>query len=77
MTAEAVQVARYFGAGIAVLALLGVGLGLGNLVAAMLNAVAKNPEAKDEIFRFGLIGLAFTEAIGLFALVVALLILFV
>ena len=39
--------------------------------------LAKNPEAKDSIFSFGLIGLAFTEAIGLFALVVALLILFV
>lgn len=77
MASEIVQVARYIGAGIAVFALFGVGLGLGNLVSAMLSAVAKNPSAKNDIFSFGLIGLAFTEAIGLFALVVAFLILFV
>lgn len=73
---DTIETGRFFAAAIAVLPLFGVGLGLGNLVSSMLAAVAKNPEAKNDIFQLGLIGLAFTEAIGLFSLAVAFAILF-
>ena len=43
--------ARFIGAGIAVIALFGVGLGLGKLFAAVVDAMARNPEVKDEIKR--------------------------
>lgn len=73
---ELAQAAKYIAAGIAVLSLYGVGTALGNLVSSMINALAKNPAIKNDLFTFSLIGLAFTEAIGLFALVIAFLILF-
>ncbi len=71
-----VEAARFIGAGIAVFALLGVGLGLGNIFSNWLNAIARNPEAKDKLSTVGMLGFALTEAIALFALLIAFLILF-
>ena len=71
-----VNAAKMIGAGIAVLALLGVGIGLGNIFSSLINAIARNPSAKNEIFPVGMIGFALTESIALFAFVVAMIILF-
>ena len=37
---------------------------------------SKNPTLKDDLFRFAILGFALTEAIALFALMIAFLILF-
>ncbi len=71
-----VEAARYLGAAIAAIALYGVGLSMGNLFSAWLNAVSRNPDAEDKMRSVGMLGFALTESIGLFALLVALLILF-
>ena len=72
MEAEA---AKLIGAGIAVIALAGVGIG--NICASLISSIARNPAARDEVFGIGILGFALTEAIALFALVIALLLLFV
>ena len=74
MEAEA---AKLIGAGIAVLPLLGVGIGIGNIFSSLVNSIARNPSARNDVFCIGILGFALTEAIALFALVVALLLLFV
>ena len=74
MEAEA---AKLIGAGIAVIALAGVGVGIGNIFASLISSIARNPAARDEVFGIGSLGFALTEAIALFALVIALLLLFV
>ena len=74
MEAEA---AKLIGAGIAVIALAGVGVGIGNIFASLISSIARNPGARDEVFGIGILGFALTEAIALFALVIALLLLFV
>lgn len=71
-----VEAAKMIGAGLAVVALLGVGLGLGNLFSNLINAIARNPAAKGEIFPIGMIGFALTESIALLAFIVAMIILF-
>ena len=71
-----VEAAKMIGAGIAVLPLLGVGLGIGNIFSSLVNSIARNPSARDSVFGIGILGFALTEAIALFALVVALLMLF-
>ena len=71
-----VNAAKMIGAGIAMIALLGVGLGLGNIFSNLINAIARNPEAKNEIFPIGMIGFALTESIALLAFIVAMIILF-
>ena len=73
MEAEA---AKLIGAGIAVLPLLGVGIGIGNIFSSLVNSIARNPSARNDVFGIGILGFALTEAIALFALVVALLMLF-
>lgn len=72
-----IEAAKFIAGAIAVLPLLGVGIGLGNLFSAMINAIGRNPGAKASIMQAGFIGAALTEAIALFALVVGILILFV
>jgi F-type H+-transporting ATPase subunit c len=65
------------GAGIAVIALMGVGVGIGNIFATLISSVARNPAARGEVFGIGILGFALTEAVALFALLIAFLILFV
>lgn len=71
------EAAKLIGAGIAVLPLLGVGIGIGNIFSSLVNSIARNPSARGDVFGIGILGFALTEAIALFALVVALLLLFV
>jgi F-type H+-transporting ATPase subunit c len=71
-----VEAAKMIGAGLAVIALAGVGIGIGNIFSALVTSIARNPAARSEVFGIGILGFALTEAIALFALVVALLLLF-
>ena len=71
-----VEAAKMIGAGLAVIALAGVGVGIGNIFSALVTSIACNPAARGEVFGIGILGFALTEAIALFALVVALLLLF-
>ena len=68
--------AKAIGAGIAVIALLGVGIGIGNIFSSLVASVARNPSARDTVFPLGILGFALTEAVALFALLIAFLILF-
>ncbi len=68
--------AKMIGAGIATLALAGVGIGLGNIFGSFLGAALRNPTAAPKLFGNLLLGFALTEAVALFALVIAFLILF-
>ena len=72
-----VQAARMIGAGIAVIALMGVGIGIGNIFATLISSIARNPAARGEVFGIGILGFALTEAVALFAMLIAFLILFV
>ncbi len=56
---------------------IGPGLGIGMLVAAGLQAIGRNPEAASKIQTNMILGIAFAEAIAIYALVVALILKFV
>ncbi|MDQ2763978.1 MAG: ATP synthase subunit C family protein [Pseudomonadota bacterium] len=71
-----VAAAKAIGAGIAVIALAGVGIGIGNIFSSLVTSVARNPTARDAVFPLGILGFALTEAVALFALLIAFLILF-
>ena len=70
------KAAQMIGAGIVTVALAGAGVGIGNIFSGLVVAVSRNPNEKDELFRFAILGFALTEAIALFALMIAFLILF-
>jgi F-type H+-transporting ATPase subunit c len=69
--------AKNLGAGLAVIALAGVGVGIGNIFSALVSSVARNPSARDNVFGLAILGFALTEAVALYALVIAFIILFV
>lgn len=65
-------------AGLAIgLGALGPGLGIGLLAGKALEALGRNPEARGPIQQNMILALAFAEAIAIYALVVAVMILFV
>ena len=67
---------KFVGAGAAAIGLAGAGAGIGNLFASHVASVARNPAVEQKIFPITMLGFALTEAAGLFALLVAFLILF-
>jgi F-type H+-transporting ATPase subunit c len=69
--------AKMIGAGIAVVGLGGVGAGIGNIFSTTIASLARNPAAQPLIQLPMWVGFALVEAIALYALVVALIILFV
>ena len=55
---------------------IGPGIGIGILVGKALEAIGRNPEASGKIQTVMILGIAFTEAIAIYALVIALLVKF-
>jgi F-type H+-transporting ATPase subunit c len=74
MEAEA---AKYLGAGLACFGMAGAALGLGNIFGSFLTGALRNPSAADGQFGRLVFGFAVTEALGIFSLLVALILLFV
>jgi F-type H+-transporting ATPase subunit c len=70
------QAAKFIGAGLACFALIGAGVGIGNIFANYLSGALRNPSAAPDQFTNLLIGFALCEATGLFGLLIALMILF-
>ncbi len=65
------------GAGIAMIAGIGPGIGEGQAVASACEAIGRQPEAKSDITSTMLMGCAVAETTGLYALVIAILLIFV
>ena len=73
MDAEA---AKYIGAGLAMLGMIGAGIGLGILFGNYLNGALRNPSAAAGQVGNLFVGAALAEAIGILAFVLALLLIF-
>ncbi len=65
------------GAGAAMIAGIGPGIGEGNAVAKACEAIGRQPEAKGPVTTTMLMGCAIAETTGLYALVIAILLIFV
>ena len=61
------------GAGIAMIAGIGPGIGEGNAVAKACEAIGRQPESKDAVTTTMIMGCAIAETTGLYALVIAIL----
>lgn len=72
-----VQGLKYIGAGLAMVGTLGAGLGIGILGSGALQGIARNPDTAGTIQINMILAIAFAEAVAIYALVVALVILFV
>jgi F-type H+-transporting ATPase subunit c len=70
------QSAKLIGAGAASIGLAGAGAGIGTVFGALVIGMSRNPSMKNELFRVAILGFALTEAMALFALMMAFLILY-
>lgn len=71
------EVAKTLGMAIVVgLGVIGPGIGLGLLVGKALEAIGRNPEASGKITSTMFIGIAVTDALAIFALVIGFIIKF-
>src|SRR6516165_4996108 len=68
--------AKYIGAGIACIGMGGAGVGVGIIFGNYLAAALRNPSAAQGQFGNLIFGFAITEALGIFSLLIALLLLF-
>jgi F-type H+-transporting ATPase subunit c len=66
--------AKIIGAGLATIGLTGAGIGIGLVFAALINSTSRNPSLRGQLFTYTILGFALTEALGLFALMMAFLV---
>ncbi|KAK0055881.1 ATP synthase lipid-binding protein mitochondrial, partial [Biomphalaria pfeifferi] len=70
------QAAKYIGAGAATVGVAGSGAGIGSVFGSLVIGYARNPSLKGQLFSFAILGFALSEAMGLFCLMMAFLLLF-
>ncbi|MFL1780765.1 ATP synthase subunit c [Candidatus Hepatincolaceae symbiont of Richtersius coronifer] len=67
---------KYLGVGLCMLPLAAVASSIGKIFSTLVTETSRNPAAKTSLFTYSLIGFALVEAAGLYALVVAFIMLF-
>ncbi len=67
---------KFIGVGLACFGMLGAAIGVAMIFNALLNGVARNPSAGENMQKMALIGAGLVEAMGLFSFVIGILILF-
>jgi F-type H+-transporting ATPase subunit c len=65
------EAAKKIGGGIASIGLVGAGVGIGTVPGPSTIGISRNPSSRQELPRFAILGFALTEAIALFALMMA------
>jgi len=72
-----IDAGKYIGAGLACIGMAGAGIGVGSLFGNFLSGALRNPSAAQGQFSNLIFGFAVTEALGIFSLLIALLLIFV
>ena len=75
--ASIIRAAQMIGAGLAMIGALGGGIGIGLSVHGALGGMARNPDMSGSLMTNMILGIAFSEAIAIYCLVIAFLMLFV
>ncbi len=72
-----IQAAKIIASGLATTCLIGAGVGIGLVFGALIIGVSRNPSFRGQFFSYAILGFSFAEATGLFALMMAFLLLYV
>jgi F-type H+-transporting ATPase subunit c len=68
--------AKYIGAGLECSGLIGAGVGIGVIFSSLISSTARNRQIRGQLFTYAILGFSLAEATGLFALMVAFLLLY-
>jgi|TARA_B110000259_G_C14032591_1_gene407449 F-type H+-transporting ATPase subunit c len=67
---------KYIGVGLCSIAMLGAAIAVGNIFSSFFNAVSRNPSATPKIEKYVYVAVGLAEAMGIFAVLLAFLMLF-
>ena len=70
------QASKLIAAGLSTISLAGSGIGIGVVFSGLILGISRNPVITKQLFIYSILGFALTEAIALFGLMMAFLILF-
>ncbi|KAL9695318.1 hypothetical protein quinque_014603 [Culex quinquefasciatus] len=76
VTRDIDSAAKFIGAGAATVGVAGSGAGIGTVFGSLIIGYARNPSLKQQLFSYAILGFALSEAMGLFCLMMAFLLLF-
>lgn len=68
--------AKIIGAGLATISIAGAAIGVGLVFASLILGVSRNPSIRPQLFTYAILGFALSEALGLFGLMMAFLLLY-
>ncbi len=68
---------KYIGIGLLAIGALGAALGVGNIFAALLNGIARNPGAEPQLAKYFILGAGMVEALGIFCVGALFILIFV
>jgi F-type H+-transporting ATPase subunit c len=67
---------KYIGVGLCAIGMAGAALAIGNIFGAFFNSIARNPSAAPKLEKYIYIAAGLAEAMGIFAVLLAFLIMF-
>ncbi|MBY0406221.1 MAG: F0F1 ATP synthase subunit C [Rickettsiales bacterium] len=67
---------KFIGVGMMAFGMMGAAIGVGMIFSALLTGIARNPAAEGKLSKYVYIGAGLAEAMGLFSLVIALLLIY-
>jgi F-type H+-transporting ATPase subunit c len=70
------EVLKFIGVGICSIGMAGAAIAIGNIFGSFFNSIARNPSAAPKVEKYIYIAAGLAEAMGIFAVLLAFLILF-
>ena len=70
------EVLKFIGAGLCSVGMAGAAIAIGNIFSGFFNAISRNPSAAPKIEKYIYIAVGLAEAMGIFSVLLAFLILF-
>lgn len=67
---------KYIAVGLMAFGMFGAAIAVANVFVALINSIARNPSAETKMSRYAFIGAGMAEAMGIFALGIAMILIF-
>lgn len=70
------QAFKYIGIGLMSIGMFGAAIAVANVFSALVKGISRNPSAESQMSKYAIIGAGMAEAMGIFALGVAMILIF-
>lgn len=67
---------KYIAIGLMSVGMFGAAIGVANVFSSLVQAISRNPSAENQMAKYAMIGAGMAEAMGIFALGIAMILIF-